>query len=152
MSPKPIPHPIEILLIEDSPTDILMTQEALEQAKLLNHLHVVEDGVAALTFLRQQDQYAHIPRPDLILLDLNLPKKNGQEVLAEIKNDENLKLIPVVVLTTSQAEEDILKAYGLHANCYISKPVDFNSFIEVVQGIEHFWFGIVTLPGNKPND
>lgn len=137
---------IEILLIEDSPTDILITQEAFEQARMLNRLHVVEDGVAALAFLRRQGQYAGVPRPDLILLDLNLPKKNGQEVLVELKADESLKVIPVVILTTSEAEEDILKSYGLHANCYITKPVGFDNFIEVVRSIRHFWFGVVTLP------
>ena len=137
---------IEILLVEDSPTDVLMTQEALEQAKLLNHLHVVEDGVEALAFLYRQGPYAAAPRPDLILLDLNLPRKNGQEVLAELKADQDLKLIPVVILTTSKADEDIAKSYGLHANCYIAKPVGFASFVEVVQAIEYFWFGVVTLP------
>jgi len=138
--------PIDILLVEDSPTDILITQEAFEQAKLLVQLHVVEDGVAALAFLRQQEPYAAAPRPDLILLDLNLPKKSGREVLAELKSDEDLKLIPVVILTTSQAEEDVLKSYNLHANCYIAKPVDFAKFVEVVHSIEHFWFNVVTLP------
>jgi two-component system response regulator len=137
---------IEILLVEDSPTDILMTREALEQAKLINRLHVVEDGAEALAFLHRQGQHAAVPRPDLILLDLNLPKKNGQEVLAELKADEVLKLIPVVILTTSKAEEDIVKAYGLHANCYISKPVDFASFVKIIQAIDYFWFGVVTLP------
>jgi two-component system response regulator len=146
MSVTTIPKLIEILLVEDSLADILMTQEALEQVRLLNQLHVVEDGAAALAFLRRQGRYATAPRPDLILLDLNLPKKNGQEVLAELKADESLKFIPVVILTTSKAEEDIVKSYGLHANCYISKPVGFASFVEVVQAIEHFWFGIVTLP------
>ncbi|MCK6628741.1 MAG: response regulator [Anaerolineae bacterium] len=138
--------PIEILLVEDSPTDILITQEAFEQARLLNKLHVVEDGVAALAFLRRQEPYTQTPRPDLILLDLNLPKKSGREVLAELKSDEALKFIPVVVLTTSQAEEDVLKSYDLHANCYITKPVDFTKFVEVVHSIEHFWFSVVTLP------
>jgi len=138
--------PIEILLVEDSPTDILITQEAFEQARLLNKLHVVEDGVAALAFLRRQEPYTQTPRPDLILLDLNLPKKSGREVLAELKSDEALKFIPVVVLTTSQAEEDVLKSYDLHANCYITKPVDFTKFVEVVHSIEYFWFSVVTLP------
>ncbi len=139
--------PIEILMVEDSPTDVLVTQEALEQAKVRNRLHVVEDGVEAMAFLRKEGQYAQAPRPDLILLDLNLPRKDGREVLADIKADERLKTIPVVILTTSHAEEDILKAYGLHANCYITKPVDFARFIEVVRAIEHFWFTVVTLPG-----
>lgn len=138
--------PIDILLVEDSPTDVLITQEAFGQARLLNKLHVVEDGVAALAFLRQQGLYAAAPRPDLILLDLNLPKKSGREVLAELKDDEDLKIIPVVVLTTSQAEEDVLKSYNLHANCYVAKPVDFTKFVEVVHSIEHFWFNVVTLP------
>lgn len=138
--------PIDILLVEDSPTDILITQEAFEQARLINQLHVVEDGVAALAFLRRQKPYIHAPRPDLILLDLNLPKKSGREVLAELKNDPDLKFIPVVVLTTSQAEEDVLRSYDLHANCYIVKPVDFTKFVGVVQSIEHFWFNVVTLP------
>jgi len=138
--------PIEILMVEDSPTDVLITEEALEQAKVRNHLHVVEDGVQAMAFLRQEDPYTQVPRPDLILLDLNLPRKDGREVLAEIKADEHLKTIPVVILTTSRAEEDVLRAYGLHANCYISKPVDFTRFMEVVRAIESFWFTVVTLP------
>jgi two-component system response regulator len=138
--------PIEILMVEDSPTDVLITEEALEQAKVRNHLHVVEDGVQAMAFLHQEDPYTQVPRPDLILLDLNLPRKDGREVLAEIKADERLKTIPVVILTTSRAEEDVLRAYGLHANCYISKPVDFTRFMEVVRAIESFWFTVVTLP------
>jgi two-component system, chemotaxis family, response regulator Rcp1 len=138
--------PIEILMVEDSPFDALITREALEYAKMLNHLHVVEDGVRAVAFLRREGPYAQAPRPDLILLDLNLPKKDGREVLAEVKADDQLKTIPVVVLTTSRAEEDILRAYGLHANCYITKPVDFVRFAEVVRAIEHFWFTIVSLP------
>jgi chemotaxis family two-component system response regulator Rcp1 len=139
-------RPIDILLVEDSPTDVLLAREALEQAKVLNTLHVVDDGVEALAFLRHEAPFKNVPRPDLILLDLNLPRKDGREVLAEIKTDENLKRIPVVVLTTSQAEEDVHKAYGLHANCYISKPVDFNQFIHVVRAIESFWFTVVSLP------
>jgi two-component system response regulator len=138
--------PIEILMVEDSPTDVLITEEALEQAKVRNHLHVVEDGVQAMAFLHQEDPYTQVPRPDLILLDLNLPRKDGREVLAEIKADEHLKTIPVVILTTSRAEEDVLRAYGLHANCYITKPVDFTRFMEVVRAIENFWFTVVTLP------
>lgn len=137
---------IDILLIEDSPADILITQEALEQAKLLNTIHVVEDGIEAMAYLRRQNHYATARRPDLILLDLNLPKMNGREVLAEIKADPSLKLIPVVVLTTSQAEEDVLRAYNLHANCYVVKPVEFASFVRAVQSIHHFWFTVVTLP------
>ena len=148
-----MPHskPIEILLIEDSTTDILITQEALHEARLPNHLNIVEDGVKALDFLRQIGSYAQAPRPDLILLDLNLPRKNGQEVLAEIKNDPGLQQIPIVVLTTSSAEEDIIKAYALHANCYVVKPLDFISFVEVIRSIRHFWFTVVTLPLEAEN-
>ena len=138
--------PIEILLVEDSPTDVLMTKAALESAKLLHRLHVVEDGEQALAFLRHEGMYANVPRPALILLDLNLPKKDGREVLAAVKADDQLKVIPVVVLTTSKAEEDILKAYGVHANCYIAKPITFDGFAEVIRAIEHFWFVVVTLP------
>jgi two-component system response regulator len=136
----------EILLVEDSPSDVLMTRTALENAKVLNHLHVVEDGVEAIAFLRQQGPYAGKPRPHLILLDLNLPKKTGHEVLAEIKADPSLMYIPVVVLTTSSAELDVLHAYGLHANCYVTKPVDFGNFSAVIRSIETFWFTVVTLP------
>jgi CheY-like chemotaxis protein len=136
----------EILLVEDSPSDALMTREALDGAKVLNHLHVVEDGVDAMAFLRQQGAYAKMPRPHLVLLDLNLPKKSGHEVLAEIKADPALMMIPVVVLTTSSAEVDVLNAYGLHANCYITKPVDFKRFAAVIRSIEQFWFAVVTLP------
>jgi two-component system, chemotaxis family, response regulator Rcp1 len=138
--------PVDILLVEDSPTDVLLAQEALEHAKVLNNLHVVSDGVEAMAFLRREGQFADATRPDLILLDLNLPRKDGREVLEEIKNDVNLKSIPVVVLTTSKAEEDILRAYGLHANCYVSKPVDFEQFTRVVKAIENFWFTVVSLP------
>lgn len=137
---------IEILLVEDNPADVRLTQEALKDGKLLNTLSVVGDGVEALAFLRRQGQYKDAPRPDLILLDLNLPKKDGREVLAEIKTDEKLKSIPVVVLTVSKAEEDILKTYRLHANCYITKPVDLDQFIAVTHSIEDFWFSIVKLP------
>jgi len=137
---------VEILLVEDSPTDVLLTQEALRHHKVLNQLHVAQDGVEALAFLRRQGPYAEAPRPDLILLDLNLPRKDGREVLAEIKEEEAFKRIPVVVLTTSRAEEDILRSYGLHANCYITKPVDFSRFAEVVRSIEDFWFTVVALP------
>jgi chemotaxis family two-component system response regulator Rcp1 len=138
--------PLEILLVEDSPTDVLITQEAFEQVGLLNNLHVVEDGVEALAFLHRKSQYSAAPRPDLILLDWNLPRKNGREVLTELKTDESLKLIPVVILTSSRAEEDILRAYGLYANCYIAKPVDFINFTGVVEAIRQFWFSVVTLP------
>lgn len=140
--------PIEILLVEDSPGDVRLTREALKEGKVLNNLHVVKDGVEAIAFLRREGQYAHAVRPDLILLDLNLPKKSGTEVLAEIKEDPDLKRIPVVILTVSQAEEDILKTYNLHANCYIKKPVELNQFMEVVQAIEDFWLAIVKLPPN----
>lgn len=146
MTTKAFPKLIEILLVEDSPADVLLTREALAEAKLLNTIHVVEDGAEALEYLHKQGQYAAAPRPDLILLDLNLPRKNGREVLAEIKADERLKSIPVVVLTTSGAEEDILKSYNLHANCYVIKPVEFNNFVEAVQSIGQFWFSVVTLP------
>ena len=146
MPPETRLKPIEILMVEDSPSDALITREALDYAKLIHHLHVVQDGVRALAFLRREDPYAQVPRPDLILLDLNLPKKDGREVLVEIKADDHLKTIPVVVLTSSRAEEDVIRAYGLHANCYIAKPVDFVRFAEVVRAIEHFWFTVVTLP------
>jgi len=146
MNAQTIVKPIEILLVEDSPGDVRLTQEILKDTKVRNNLHVVGDGVEAMAFLRHEDKYANMPRPDLVLLDLNLPEKDGREVLAEIKSDEKLKSIPVVVLTVSQAEEDILKAYGLHANCYISKPIDLNQFIKVVKSIEDFWLTIVKLP------
>lgn len=136
----------EILMVEDSPADVLMTREAFEQARLVNTLHVVEDGVQAMQFLRREAEFASSPRPDLILLDLNLPRKNGREVLAEIKADPELRSIPVVILTTSQAEQDILEAYNLHANCYIVKPVGFDNFAKAVQSIQRFWFSLVTLP------
>lgn len=139
-------RPIVILLVEDSPTDVLLAREALEHAKVLNTLYVVNDGVEALQFLRREPPFEAGPRPDLILLDLNLPRKDGREVLAEIKAEDNLKRIPVVVLTTSQSDEDVRRAYGLHANCFISKPVDFDQFTHVVQAIENFWFTVVSLP------
>lgn len=143
-------NPIEILLVEDNAGDIRLTKEALKEGKVLNKLTVVQDGVEALLCLRQQGQYVDARRPDLILLDLNLPKKDGREVLQEIKNDESLKRIPVVILTTSQDEQDVLKTYGLHANCYITKPVELEQFITVVKAIEDFWLGIVVLPsGDK---
>ena len=139
-------RPIEILLVEDSPSDAEFTIEALKEAKVRNHLSLVEDGVQAMEFLRRQGQYTSAPRPDLIMLDLNLPRKDGREVLAELKADDHLKMIPVVVLTTSRAEEDVLRAYQLHANCYITKPVDFQQFLNVVRSIESFWLFVVTLP------
>jgi two-component system, chemotaxis family, response regulator Rcp1 len=138
--------PIEILLVEDSPGDVRLTKEALRESKLKNNLHVVGDGAEAMDFLYKKGKYADMPRPDLVLLDLNLPKKDGREVLAEIKADENLRAIPVVILTVSKSEEDIHKSYGLHANCYIVKPIDFYQFITVVKAIENFWFTIVKLP------
>ncbi len=144
--------PVEVLLVEDNPGDVRLTLEALKDGKLNNRLSVVEDGVEALAFLRREGKYADASRPDLILLDLNLPKKDGREVLAEIKADEDLKRIPVVVLTTSKAEEDILKTYNLHANCYITKPVDFDQFVIVVRLIEDFWFTIVKLPRSDGTD
>ena len=145
-NPSELPRPVEILLVEDSPADVALTQEALQDSKLRNNLHVVTDGEAAMAFLRQSGDYASKPRPDLILLDLNLPKKNGREVLAEIKTDPVLQLIPIVIMTVSQDERDILESYRLHANCYIRKPVKFAEFIEIVKSIESFWFSIVTLP------
>lgn len=138
--------PIEVLLVEDNPGDAELTRIALEDSKISVNLNVVEDGVEAMAFLRKQDKYNNVPHPDIVLLDLNLPRKDGREVLAEIKTDDYLKRIPVVVLTTSQAEEDILKAYNLAANCYITKPVDFDQFVRIVQSIENFWFAIVKLP------
>jgi CheY-like chemotaxis protein len=138
--------PITILMAEDNSTDVMLTKEALAHAKVLNSLHVVEDGIEALDFLHRRGKHAKAPHPDLILLDLNMPRKNGQEVLAEIKADDRLKQIPVVILTTSKAEEDVVKAYGLHANCYVIKPVDFDVFAEVVRSIQQFWFTVVTLP------
>ena len=140
--------PIEILLVEDNPGDVRLTIEALKEAKVINHLTVVKDGVEALAFLRRQGSYDTAPRPHLILLDLNLPRKDGREVLADIKADDNLKRIPVVVLTTSQDEQDVLKSYNLHANCYITKPVGLDQFVRVVRSIEDFWLGIVVLPAS----
>ncbi|MEO8205616.1 MAG: response regulator [Chthoniobacterales bacterium] len=141
-----ISKPIEILIVEDSPTDVLLMREALEHAKVHNTLHVVDNGVEAMDFLRKENKYSLAPRPDLILLDLNMPRMNGQEVLAEIKNDKNLKAIPVVILTTSKIDTDISQAYEHHANCYITKPVDFDTFAEVVRSVQSFWFTVVTLP------
>ena len=140
---------IQVLLVEDNPGDVRLTKEALKEGKLLNQLTVVGDGVEALSFLRKQGIYADAPQPELILLDLNLPKKDGREVLAEIKADPNLRRIPVVVLTTSSSEEDILKIYDLHANCYITKPVDLEQFMGVVKSIEDFWVSVVKLPSHE---
>ena len=138
--------PIEILLVEDEPGDVYLTTEALKSAKILNRLHVVEDGVEAMAFLRRSGRYQDRPRPDLILLDLNLPRKDGREVLAELKGDAALAEIPVVILTTSKADEDIIRSYQLHANCFVTKPVDLNQFFQVVQSIQHFWLTVVKLP------
>ncbi len=136
----------QILLVEDNPSDVLLTKRALSKAKLLNNLSVVSDGVEALDFLNRTEKYSDSPEPDLILLDLNMPRKDGREVLEEIKNDERLAHIPVVVLTTSESEQDVLKSYKLHANCYITKPLDFEKFSKVVQQLENFWFSVVRLP------
>ncbi len=140
----------EILLVEDSPTDALLTREALQQSQVANNLHHVTDGIEALAFLRKSGPYQAVPRPDLILLDLNIPKLDGHELLREIKTDEALKRIPIAVLTTSKDEADILEAYGFHANCYIVKPIDFEKFTDVVRTIESFWFGVTTLPHESP--
>jgi len=148
MSDRSSVRPREILLIEDSPSDADLAREALGQGKILNNLHFVEDGVEAMKFLRRKEPYLRVPRPDLILLDLNLPKKTGVEVLTEIKTDQSLKLIPVVILSTSSAQEDIIQSYSLHANCYITKPVDFVQFTKVIRLIEEFWLAVVQLPIN----
>ena len=140
--------PIEILLVEDNPGDVELTREALRDGKIHTNLSVVNDGVEALAFLRREGAHAGAPRPDLILLDLNLPKKDGRAVLGDIKQDPALRHIPVVVLTSSQAEQDIVRAYDLHANCYVTKPVDLDQFITIVRSIEQFWFTIVKLPPN----
>jgi len=141
--------PVEILLVEDNPGDVRLTREALKEGKVYSNLHWAQDGVEALEFLRREGKFAGVPRPDIILLDLNLPKKDGREVLSEIKNDDDLKRIPVVILTTSKAEEDVLRSYELHANCYVTKPVDLEKFIVVVQSIDKFWLTVVTLPSGK---
>lgn len=142
-------RPIEILLVEDNPGDVRLTKEALKDSKIANIMHVASDGEEALDFLYKKGKYNEMPTPDLIILDLNLPKKTGIEVLEDIKTSPNLKVIPVIVLTTSESEKDILRAYNLYVNCYVTKPVEFNSFIEVVQGMEDFWFTIVKLPSLK---
>ncbi len=146
MNGQAMTRPIEILLVEDNPGDARLTVEALKEGKVRNRLHFAEDGVEAMAFMHREGKYAESPRPDLILLDLNLPRKDGREVLAEIKEDPQLKRIPVVVLTISKAEEDIIKTYNLHANCYITKPVDLEQFITVVKSIEDFWLTIAKLP------
>jgi two-component system, chemotaxis family, response regulator Rcp1 len=139
-------EPIEILLVEDSPGDVRLTREAFKDAKLHINLHVASDGTEAMAFLKREGEYANVPRPDLILLDLNLPKKDGREVLEEIKESSTLKSIPVVILTTSASEADILRSYRLHANCYITKPVGLDGFLEVVKSIDDFWLTVVKLP------
>ena len=146
MSATTVEKPIEILMVEDNAGDVDLAREAMENGKIRNTLSVVSDGVEAMAFLHRTGKYAKSPRPDLILLDLNLPKKDGREVLAEIKSDDDLKRIPVVILTTSQAEVDILSSYNLHANCYITKPIDLPQFLRVVKAIEDFWLTIVRLP------
>jgi CheY-like chemotaxis protein len=143
------PRLIQILLVEDSPSDAKITIATLQLAKMANEVSHVDDGVKALEFLRREGIYADAPRPDLILLDLNLPRMGGREVLEVMKADDDLKVIPVVVLTTSDAEEDILRSYQLHANCYICKPVNFDRFLEVITSIEQFWLSVIMLPGNK---
>ena len=138
---------VEILLAEDNPGDVMLTKKALKRGKLANNLHVVTDGVETLQFLRQKGEYADEPRPDLVLLDLNMPRKDGQEVLEELQDDPDLRRIPVVVLTSSESEEDIARSYELNANAYLTKPVDFDGFIEIVDRMENFWFKVVKLPG-----
>lgn len=142
-------EPIEILLVEDNPGDVRLTEEAFDRGGVLNNLHVVKDGVEAMRYLRCEGEYEGSPQPDLILLDLNLPRKDGEEVLKDIDEDRELRRIPVVVLTSSEAEEDVVKSYELHANAYITKPVDIDQFIDVAQNLEAFWLSIVKLP---PND
>src|SRR5918992_3805272 len=139
-------EPIEILMVEDNPRDARLAEEALKDSKIKNNLYHVEDGMSAMRFLYREAEYAHAPHPDLVLLDLNLPRKDGREVLEEIKEDPKLRLIPVVVLTTSEAERDLVRTYDLHANAYVVKPIDLDRFIEVVQAIEDFWLTIVKLP------
>jgi chemotaxis family two-component system response regulator Rcp1 len=146
MTTEQLGRPVEILLVEDNPGDVRLTAEALLDGKVWNRLSVAPDGVEALAFLRREGTHVAAPRPDVILLDLNLPKKDGRQVLAEIKSDTDLRRIPVVILTTSKAEEDIVKTYDLHANCYITKPVDLMQFLNVVQAVEDFWFCVVKLP------
>ena len=149
---QPAPVPIEVLLVEDNPGDVRLTQEALREARVRNRLHVVPDGVAAMAFLRRLPPYADVPIPDLILLDLNLPKKSGLEVLEQVKADDRLQTIPVVILTTSKAERDVLQGYRSRANAYVTKPVDFDQFLNVVRSIEHFWLEIVKLSRAEPAD
>lgn len=145
---RPLERPADFLLVEDNPGDVRLTQEALKSHKVRNNLHVVPDGEEAMAFLHRQGKYQDAPRPDIILLDLNLPKKDGREVLAEIKSDPELKTIPVVVITSSEAEQDVIKSYNLNANCYVTKPVNLDQFIKVVQSVNDFWLTIVKLPGD----
>jgi CheY-like chemotaxis protein len=146
MTPKTAGQPIEVLLVEDDPGDVLLIQEAFADNKLLNNLNIVNDGEQALAYLRREGEYAEAARPDLVLLDLNLPRKDGREVLQEVKTDESLRTIPVVVLTTSEAEEDVLRSYQLHANAYVPKPVDFDRFVSIVRQIDDFFVSVVRLP------
>lgn len=140
-------RPIEVLLVEDDEGDVLMTREALDEGKVVNRLNVVGDGVEAIAYLRRSGRYAEAARPDLVLLDLNLPKRDGRQVLAEVKDDPDLRRIPIVVLTTSEAEEDVVRSYDLHANAYVTKPVDFERFVEVIRQIDEFFISVVRLPG-----
>jgi CheY-like chemotaxis protein len=146
MTPKPAGQPIEVLLVEDDPGDVLLIREAFDFNKVHNNLNVVNDGEQALAYLRREGEYSESLRPDLVLLDLNLPRKDGREVLAEVKADESLRAIPIVVLTTSEAEEDVLKSYQLHANAYVTKPVDFERFVSIVRQIDDFFVSVVRLP------
>jgi len=139
-------EPVEILLAEDNPGDAKLTRKALEQGKVINNLHVVTDGVDAMAYLRQEGEYADRPRPDLVLLDLNMPRKDGREVLQDIESDDDLRRIPVVVMTSSEAEEDIVQSYDLHANAYVTKPIDFDGFLDVVGSLEDFWLSVVKMP------
>ncbi|HEV7751770.1 MAG TPA: response regulator [Baekduia sp.] len=146
MTPKAAGTPIEVLLVEDDPGDIVLIQEAFEFNKVHNNLNIVHDGEQAIAFLRREGEYAEATRPDLVLLDLNLPRKDGREVLQEVKSDEDLRTIPIVVLTTSEAEEDVLRSYQLHANAYVTKPVDFDRFVSIVRQIDEFFVSVVRLP------
>ncbi|MGC2360408.1 MAG: response regulator [Thermoplasmata archaeon] len=146
LSEQPTPRPVQILIVEDNPADARLVREVMRDSKVLNEIQWVPDGVEAIAFLRHQGKYASAPRPNLIFLDLNMPRKDGREVLTEIKADESLRRIPIVVMTSSQAEEDIARAYDQHANCYVRKPIDFQQFHEVVKSLETFWFATVELP------
>jgi two-component system, chemotaxis family, response regulator Rcp1 len=145
-NPGPTTRPVQILIVEDNPADARLVREVMRDSKVLNEIHWVPDGVEALAFLRAQGKYADAPRPNLIFLDLNMPRKDGREVLREVKSDEKLKRIPIVVMTSSQAEEDVARAYDQHANCYVRKPIDFDQFHLVVKTLENFWFATVELP------